>query len=502
MSWLKRLRQRLGGSLNWRRSLPARVALTTTGLLAAVMLLVAGAAYSITAYLVQNAVDRALVTALPLTASSLDEIVERGRHFGGGMPGSFRVLNPDGSVRLGDVTIPVDETALAAAMRTGLSFSSLVPDAAGDLQLRTEPDWWQVLTPRTGEVRVMYARWRGRGPDQGHGQGAGQGPGQAPLQEQLMMLELVSPVGVVGEVLPALLLRIMVLAAVGTVVCGVITWRMSRQTYAPLRAVIAIADSINTETLSRRIPGEWRDDTLDHLCGVLNAMIGRLEEAFETQGRFVAAAAHELRGPLSAMRTNLEVKLRRVRSAEEYRDALGVALAETERLTALSEHLLILARYERGVGLAMQADLPLAPLLRRAADEVQKSTGGEVLVEVPADLTLEGDPIALERMVANLARNAVEAGGAPVRVAARPDGAGVAIAVSDQGRGIPPEAIPKLFEPFFRVDPARSREGGTGLGLAIVKTVVDAHAGRIDVESAPGHGTTFRVWLPGEQKSW
>jgi two-component system, OmpR family, sensor kinase len=468
--------------MRWRKSLPARVALVTTGLLAIVLLTVTGAAYFITARLVQQGVDRAMIAAVPVSAGNSEEIIDRARHFQEGRPEErrMRVLSVDGSVSLGDRSQPVSESGVATAIRGGIAFISMSP-VNGVMQIRTGPAWWQALTPREGEVRVMYARLRGRDPT---------------------ILELASPIGMVSEVLPQLLWRILAVAALGTVVSGLITWRMSDRTYRPLRSVIAIADSITTETLSHRVPGDWQDQTLDHLCGVLNAMIGRLQQAFDAQGRFVAAAAHELRGPLSAMRTNLEVRLRRVRTPEEYQEALRVALTETERLTALSEHLLILARYERGLGLALQADLSLAPLLQRVAEEVRRGTGGAVEVDAPADLTLEADSIALERLVANLTRNAIQAGGAPVRIAAAAvaDG-GVQITVSDRGRGIPAEAIPHLFEPFYRVDPARSREGGTGLGLAIVKTVVDAHDGCIEVTSAPGEGSTFRVWLPRVQRA-
>jgi signal transduction histidine kinase len=288
---------------------------------------------------------------------------------------------------------------------------------------------------------------------------------------------------------------------VGVAIVGVIAWRMARETYKPLQAVIATADDISAHSLELRVPDVWHDRTLRKLTQVLNAMIGRLQGAFEVQGRFVAAAAHELRGPLGAMRAELEVALRRPRSAEEYKAALEGALAETARLSTLAEHLLMLARYERGVGLTVERDLDLSVLLERAAREVQRATGGQVTVSVPEGLTLDGDPLALERLVSNLARNGVEAGGAPVALEARAEQGGVAITVRDSGPGIPAEALPHLFEPFYRADPARGRDGGTGLGLAIVKTVVDAHKGTVRVESAPGQGAAFHVWLPLRQDS-
>lgn len=209
----------------------------------------------------------------------------------------------------------------------------------------------------------------------------------------------------------------------------------------------------------------------------------------------MAAAAHELRGPLGAMRAELEVTLRRERAPAEYKAALEGALAETARLSIVAEHLLTLAR---GGAMARELAIPVHALLERVAGDVQRSAGGDVTVSAPPDLTVDGDSLALERLLSNLARNGVEAGGAPVSMSARAVvGGGVEIVVRDVGRGIPREALPHIFEPFYRADPARGRDGGTGLGLAIVKAIIDAHGGRITVESAPGAGTTFTVWLPG-----
>ena len=470
----------------WRESLPARVATATTGLLALVLIIVTFAFYLNTALLVRQGLDRALAAALPLTAGNLGEVREHAERMGEDRPPDgrggnkqLRVIDPDGSVRMGNPDLPVDAAAVAQAMRTGKAYTYF-SGGPGNWYVRTGPEWWLAMTPRQEDMRVMYARWGRR-------------------DEAPMVLELIAPVGDAGEVLPALLWRILLLAVGGVAVCGVIIWRMAGETYRPLRAVIAIADSITMNTLSTRIPDQWGDRTLRRLGNVLNEMVGRLQEAFETQGRFVAAAAHELRGPLAAMRAQLEIRLRRERSPSEYKEALAVALTETIRLSALAEHLLILARFEHGAGMAVQQDVALRPLLDLAAEEAHRVTGAEVLVEAPDDLLLDADPVAVERVVSNLIRNGVNAGGAPIRVTAAAQGDQVRITVADQGRGIPPEALPNLFEPFWRGDPARGRESGTGLGLAIVKTAVEAHRGRVSVQSEPGKGSTFTVWLPRRQ---
>ncbi len=460
--------------MDWRESLPARMALSAAGFLALLLLVLTLASYSVTALLIRQGMDRALLTALPLTANSLAEIQEHARKLEVEMleHRHLRILDTDGKVLFGDPAAPVDTGAVARAVKDGQAFSARVV-RGGKTELRTGPEWWQALVPGKEETRVLYAPW-GR----------------------QVILEMAASSGTVREVLPLLLGWMLVLAAAGILLSTMRVWRMADAIYAPLRAVTAAASGISMATLSRRVPDRWHDRTLSRLCGVLNEMIASLEQSFAAQGRFVAAAAHELRGPIGAMRAQLEVRLRRDRSPEEYRQALEAALAETTRLGALAEHLLMLARYERGAALTVEPDLPLQPMLERAAQEVRASTGAEVLVEVTDAVTVDADPIALERAVANLIRNAVEAGGAPVEVAACLDSAYVVITVKDQGSGIPPEALPHLFEPFYRADPARSRERGAGLGLAIVQTVVTAHRGQVEVTSEVGKGTVVTMRIP------
>jgi signal transduction histidine kinase len=467
--------------MSLRESLPARVALTTAGLLVLVMLIIAGAAYTVTALSLRQAVDATLATALDAVSGGRQAAVREAERLDEEESDHRRlqILDGTGQVQYGPASLPVDPLAVAKAQREGYVYQSLVQHDDRWL-LRTDPDWWQALTPQSHEMRVIYARG---------------GTAAEPL-----VLQMAAPLGEAGHVLPELLRWLIALGAGGTALAVLIAWLMARELYRPLGAITATASDVSTQTLSLRVPDLWHDRTLRRLIGVLNAMIARLQAAFDAQGRFVAAAAHELRGPLGAMKAELEVALRRQRSPEEYREALEGALAETNRLSGVAEHLLMLARYERGAAFAMEENLPLAPLLERTAEEVRRSAGGEVLVEAPADLVADGDPLALERAVTNLARNAVQAGGSPVTVTAegRPDG--VWLHVADHGPGIPREALPHIFEPFYRADPARGRDGGTGLGLAIVKTVVEAHRGRVEVESSPGVGTTFHVWLPRHQR--
>ncbi len=464
----------------WRTSLPARVAITTSGLLSLLLFLFTASAYGLTAVLLREGVDMALRAAVPMQSRGGPDMLERAHEFERRDPGArlVQVVDPDGNVQSGSGDLPVDPAALEAARQQRTAFSSVAPAGERRLAVRSGPSWWLAMTPVKGEIRVIYM------------------PTGPRRDAHVLMVGM--PLGMMGDVLPQVLRGMILLSLVGVALSGVITWRMAGETYRPLRRIMDIAGSVTTRTLNVRIPEGWHDETLQRLTTVLNAMVGRLQESFEAQGRFVASAAHELRGPLAAMRAELEVTLRRTRTPEEYEQALVGALEETGRLTSLAEHLLILARYERGAGLSMEPDLPLAPLLERVGSEVRRSTGQEVQVSAPADLAVTGDPIALERLVANLARNGVEAGGAPVEIEAGRNQAGVWIAVRDHGPGIDPEAVPMLFEPFYRADAARRRDAGVGLGLSIVKTIVEAHGGQIQVDpAAPGGGARFVVQLPG-----
>ena len=264
-----------------------------------VLTVVTFATYLNTALLVQRGLDQVLVATLPLTASSLREVQDfifeprEGRP----PPRHFRVLDVWANVRAGEAPFPVDMVALNPALTVGRVFINLtmVDDM---LQVRNGPDWWQAMTPRDRDLRVMYARW---GP-----------PGS------LMVLELATPLEQAAAVLPTLLARILLITALGATLCGFVVWRMAREFYRPLHTVIAIADEITMDTLTTRIPDNWSDRTLKRLCCVLNEMVARLQDAFETQGRFVANAAHELRSPLGAMRAQLEVHLRRKRTPDEF----------------------------------------------------------------------------------------------------------------------------------------------------------------------------------------
>jgi heavy metal sensor kinase len=292
-----------------------------------------------------------------------------------------------------------------------------------------------------------------------------------------------------------------IFAVVGLAVAsGVGGYVLSGIMLRPVRDITEVASEISATNLSRRINHQGPDDELKHLADTFDSMIGRLERTFEQQRQFVQDASHELRTPLAAIRTNIEVaEMDPSLSEEETRELLETIKAQTERLTRLSDDLLVLSANERGI-----PELAPLPLLDMARDVVRNlaplAATRQVIIEVAGDANLEavGDGDLLFRALSNLVDNAIKYSGEGKRVwvsVARQDGA-AEVSVRDNGPGIPEEQRERIFERFYRVDKGRSRaQGGIGLGLAIVRELIESMGGEVSVESTPGTGATFRVRL-------
>ncbi len=234
--------------------------------------------------------------------------------------------------------------------------------------------------------------------------------------------------------------------------------------------------------------------------------VTRLRRLENMRKDFVANVSHELKTPITAIKGSVETLLDGALSdPESARRFLQIIARQGERLNLIIDDLLTLSRIEQEADrreIALQRT-PLQEVLRAAVQACSVAAASrKVLIdlEVPEGLEVQVNPALLEQAVINLIDNAVKYSPADtrVRVEAEASGEGVSVRVRDQGCGIPREHLPRLFERFYRVDKARSRKaGGTGLGLAIVKHIVQAHGGRIEVESAPGEGSTFTILLPG-----
>ncbi|HLH30608.1 MAG TPA: ATP-binding protein, partial [Terriglobia bacterium] len=289
---------------------------------------------------------------------------------------------------------------------------------------------------------------------------------------------------------------------VAVALAGIGGYGLARRALAPVDRMVERARSINAEQLNARLPIDNPDDELGRLATVFNETFARLESSFERMRRFTADASHELRTPLTAIRSVGEVGLRVRRDEGAYREIIGSMLEEVDRLALLVDRLLTLSRADTG-----QAKLSMDVVdLCGLAEEVAEQLGvlaeeKEQAIEVHFDPVARwiGDRVVLRQALLNLVDNAIKytpmGGRIDVRVAQTSDG--TIIEVSDTGPGIPHELQSRVFDRFYRVDRARSREnGGTGLGLAIAKWAVEVNGGQLTLEPSNGTGSCFRIRLP------
>ncbi len=285
------------------------------------------------------------------------------------------------------------------------------------------------------------------------------------------------------------------------VASGVGGYVLSGMMLRPVRDITETASEITASNLSKRINYQGPKDELWALSETFDSMIDRLEHSFERQRQFVQDASHELRTPLAAIRTNIEVtEMDGDASVDDYRDLVATIRGQTDRLTRLSEDLLLLTRDDNDR--LEREPVDLQAIAHEVVREIQPvaSTRGVVVSSRPSPgIEVETNPDLLYRCVLNLVDNAVKYSGegAGVTVQTRRDGGNAVIEVSDTGPGIAAEDAARIFDRFYRVDKGRSRrEGGTGLGLAIVKELVQSLGGNVSVRSTVGEGSTFSITLP------
>jgi heavy metal sensor kinase len=281
-------------------------------------------------------------------------------------------------------------------------------------------------------------------------------------------------------------------------------WLASRA-IRPLATILHTTARLHPDNLSERLPLRGSGDELDQLSATMNGMLDRLAAYLEQQRTFVANAAHELRSPLTAMRTALEVTLDRERSSAEYRDLCSDLVEECTSLGNLINHLLLIAEGDAGL-LHADEEVRLDMLVQRAADMFEgfaEQRGVSLQVKADGPVTIRGNRVHLREVIHNLVDNALkftpEGGRVSLELSAPPDSSQVQLRVRDTGKGIPPDDLPKVFERFYRADKARQRDratGGNGLGLSICQAIVRSYGGQISIESALGKGTTVTVSLP------
>jgi len=289
----------------------------------------------------------------------------------------------------------------------------------------------------------------------------------------------------------------------GVLLAGFGGYALARKALAPIDAMTSETQKISAEDLGARLSIKNREDELGRLGAVLNAMLGRLQGAFEQLRRFTADASHELRTPLTAIRSVGEVALQAPKNPAEYRDVIGSMLEEVDRLTRLVESLLVLSRADAGHVQLHRADSSLLSVAEEAASTLEvlaEEKRQKIDVEGSRDLVVSADRLILRQATVNLLDNAIKYSPAESSIVLRVyrgEGKTAILEVIDEGPGIPAEHQPYVFDRFYRVDKARTRDwGGAGLGLSIARWAVEAHGGQISLLHHNGKGTTFRVILP------
>ena len=276
---------------------------------------------------------------------------------------------------------------------------------------------------------------------------------------------------------------------------------IARRALAPVAAMTATAHTIaRSRDFSHRVSPPGAPDELGDLATTFNEMLAALEQAYDTQRRFVSDASHELRTPLTAIQANLELlETLPDLPPDERREAVTEARRETIRLSRLVADLLTLARADSGAPLRL-APVDLDQVLLDVLGEARHLVSGQRLgIDRLVPMRLVGDPDRLKQLVLILVDNAIKytPAGGRITLGLAPDGAALVLTVADTGVGIPAADLPRVFDRFYRADPARSRDpGGTGLGLAIARWIAREHGGDISICSAPEHGTTVTVRLP------
>jgi len=275
-----------------------------------------------------------------------------------------------------------------------------------------------------------------------------------------------------------------------------------RRALDPVDRIAQTAEAITQHNLSERLPVAESGDEIERLSISLNHMINRLEEAVQSSKRFVADASHELRTPLTVMRGELESLMAGREFAPRIRETLGSMLEEVDRLGAVVEGLLALSRLDAGEARSEWVRFDLGELVSNTADQMSllaEDKDIRVSCDAPRQVYIDGDRSRMKQLVVNLLDNAIKytGNGGTVRLrVGREDGQAL-FEVSDTGIGIPRDALPHVFERFFRVERSRTREqGGAGLGLSIVKSISAAHGASVDVQSSPEQGSRFSIRLP------
>jgi heavy metal sensor kinase len=286
------------------------------------------------------------------------------------------------------------------------------------------------------------------------------------------------------------------------VLAGLGGYLLARRALAPIDHLAAEARRVTAERLHERVSVPNQHDEIGRLAAVINDAFARLEASFDKLRRFTADASHELRTPLAVIRGIGEAGLVETRTPAEYKEAIGSMLEEIDRLTTLVDTLLRLSHGDAGSVHLSREPLDLGQLTREVAASLAvlaEERRQQISIQAADGVSVKADRLVLREAITNVIDNAIKYSpmAASIALSVRTDGRDAVVEVADQGPGIPAEHRERIFDRFFRVDTARSRDaGGTGLGLAIAKWAVELNGGSIRVDAGATGGSVFRISLP------
>lgn len=301
--------------------------------------------------------------------------------------------------------------------------------------------------------------------------------------------ELVTLESTVAMILPASLAC--------ALICG---YWLAGRVLRPVRELAQAARALSIDSLDQRIHVENPHDEIGRLAETLNLLLSRLETAVQEIRRFTADASHEIRTPLAALRAEADLALLRVRTPQEYQQALQIIVDEASRLGRLADQLLDLSRSDAGAVNRALRPVSLDAILQDTVDHLQvlaEQRGLKLQLSSGPCGEVPGDEFRLGMVCSNLIENAIKYSrpGGRIRVSCHPEGNQTVVEVADDGIGISAEHLPRVFDRFYRADGSRS-SGGAGLGLSISKSIIKAHHGEISISSEFGRGTVVSVRLP------
>jgi signal transduction histidine kinase len=298
------------------------------------------------------------------------------------------------------------------------------------------------------------------------------------------------------ETLSRLFRELLVAAPLALLLACVAGYGLASAALRPVEAMRRRAAAVSADS-PVRLPVPSSRDEISRLAETLNEMLDRLHASLDHERRFVSDASHELRTPLALLRAELDLALRRKRSADELEAALRSAAEEAERLTRLSEDLLLIARGDRSTLPVRREHVAAADVLEQVAARFTARADelGATLTVEPSEIVVDADPDRLEQALGNLVENALTYGGGEIVLSARLREGRAELHVEDDGAGFPPAFLERAFDRFSRADEART-SGGAGLGLSIVALVAEAHGGDAAAANRPGGGADVWIGVP------